>query len=57
MALPASGQQPIWPLDVTLTAKRVGDKAAGTVTIINPTKEPVEVRGCYMSRITMQHML
>jgi hypothetical protein len=42
LALPASSQQ-IWPLDVTLTAERVEDMAVGTVTIINPTKQPVEV--------------
>uniref|UniRef100_A0A383V9A2 MD-2-related lipid-recognition domain-containing protein n=1 Tax=Tetradesmus obliquus TaxID=3088 RepID=A0A383V9A2_TETOB len=44
VAVPASGQLPqIWPLDVTLTAERIGDKAAGAVTVINPTKGPIEV--------------
>jgi hypothetical protein len=42
LALPASSQQ-IWPLYVTLTAERVDDMAVGNVTIINPTKQPVEV--------------
>lgn len=46
VAVPASGQLPqIWPLDVTLTAERIGDKAAGAVTVINPTKGPIEVSG------------
>ncbi|WIA33777.1 hypothetical protein OEZ86_006890 [Tetradesmus obliquus] len=42
LALPATAQ-PNYVLNLTLNATRVGDKAVGIATIVNPTKQPVEV--------------
>jgi hypothetical protein len=43
LALPAAAQQSEWPLKLTLAAQRLGDKAVGTATIVNPTKQTIEV--------------
>jgi hypothetical protein len=41
--IPKAVSLPPYPLSLKLSVKREGDKAVGTATITNPTKETVQV--------------